>query len=179
DADGGVDAPAGEAGSDATGDATGTETAPPDAGGDGRCSGSSLSGTVMVPTSPVDLTTEGTVDWRHWGLDGMTDSKTGAGNRISDFTLIGNGTTSSPQRGLLFNWADGSGSRMSVTGAPYAYAVAGTGDGFEVTVTAEATTRTLAFYVSGDNDTGLFTASLLDGCVPDSSLATTNTPGYS
>src|SRR5262249_12187683 len=162
DTDGGLDAPAEEAGSDATGDggappdATGTETAPPDAGGDGRCSGSSLSGTVMVPTSPVDLTAEGMIDWRHWGQSGFNDYKRSAGDRISDFTLIGSGTPMDVQRGLLFNWSDGMGSRMSVTGAPYAWSVAGAGNGFEVTVPAEATTRTLAFYVSGDNDTALF-----------------------
>jgi hypothetical protein len=155
----------GGAPTDAAGDA-GERPAPETT--DAGCSGSLLTGTATAPPSSVDLTAEGVLDWRHWGLNDMVDFKMTAGNRISDYTGVGSGTISNANetRGLTFDWSDGS-PRMSVTGAPYATMVAGTGDGFEISVPAEAAMHTLAVYVSGENDTGVLTASLSDGCVGD------------
>jgi hypothetical protein len=143
-----------------------------DAGVDADCSGSSLSGAVSIPpTTPVDLTAEGTVDWRHWGLSGLVDFKVTGGQRISDYTEIGNGASSDVMRSALtFSWSDGT-PRQTVTGAPAAPALAGVGSGFDFTVSAEPAARTLAVYVSGENDTGVLTASLSDGCVSNYTMS--------
>jgi hypothetical protein len=176
DADAGVASDA-AAGADAASptDAAGDTAERPAPEADGGCSSSLLTGSAAAPPSSVDLTAEGVLDWRHWGTSNMVDFKMTAGNRISDYTSVGSGTmpTSPEMRGLTFDWSDGS-PRMSVTGAPYATMVAGTGDGFEISVPAEAATHTLAVYVSGENDTGVLTASLSDGCVGDYTSTTTS-----
>ena len=153
-------------GIDAVQDGTEEHAGESDAGADAGCTGSSLSGTASIPpTTPVNLTAEGTVDWRHWGMSGFVDFKQSAGDRISDYTQIGNGTSSDVMRSALtFSWTDGS-PRQTVTAAPAAPALNGVGSGFDFTVSAEAAAHTLAVYVSGENDTGVLTASLSDGCV--------------
>src|SRR2546423_11319435 len=61
----------------------------------GLVSAGSLSGTVTTPPSSVNLTTEGTADWVHYGLNTATDvnRKSTGGSQITTATLIGTGTT--------------------------------------------------------------------------------------
>jgi hypothetical protein len=174
--DGGADDGHDAAGEGADEGGEGGGEGPADAGVDAACAGSSLSGAASItPTPPIDLTAEGTLDWRHWGLSAFVDFKQTAGDRIGDYTQIGEGMYSDVMRSALtFSWSDGS-PRQSVTAAPAAPALAGTGSGFDFMVSAEAAVHTLAVYVSGENDTGILTASLTDGCVPDYTTAATGT----
>jgi len=134
---------------------------------DAGCAGSSLSGVAAVPTSPVDLTAEGLLDWRHWGLGGAVDYKrTDAATLISDYTVIGTGATSDVMRNLVFSWTDGY-PRTTVSSAPAAFAITGVNSGFEITAPAAASARTLAVYVSGESDSAVLVATLSDGCVTD------------
>jgi hypothetical protein len=147
-----------------------------DAGAGGGCAGSSLAGVVAVPSSPVDLTAEGVLDWRHWGQSGFVDVKASAGDLIGDYTLIGTTATSTVMR-MSFSWSDGS-PRGTVSDAPAAIAVMGAGTGFELDVPAAASSQTLSVYVSGENDSATFTASLSDGCVADYTVSRTDTDVY-
>jgi hypothetical protein len=120
-----------------------------------------------APPSPVDLTAEGVMDWRHWGLGGAVDYKASAGTFISDVTPVGTGTVTTKFRNpMSFSWTDGTPTATD-TGDADGMGVLGAGNGFTFTVPAGAAARTLSVYIAGDNDTGLFTASLSDGCVAD------------
>jgi hypothetical protein len=60
----------------------------------------------------VDLETEGTLDWAHWGLSGVNDvnRKAGVTNVISDYTTIGTPTTghiSTDDSLLMVSWTNG------------------------------------------------------------------------
>ena len=46
-----------------------------------------LSGSVTTSSASVNLTSEGSSDWIHWGA-GSVDRKSGGGNQISDVTLV-------------------------------------------------------------------------------------------
>ena len=55
----------------------------------------SSTGSFLANADVVDLTTEGTLDWAHWGLASATDfnHKTGVVRNNNDLTPIGSGTT--------------------------------------------------------------------------------------
>src|SRR6266545_3724289 len=72
--------------------------------------GGSLSGDVAFPAANVNLTTEGTSDWAHWGLLSATsfDHKAGVPQRISIFTKIGtNNAQQYANYYAAFSWSDG------------------------------------------------------------------------
>jgi hypothetical protein len=153
--------------------------AAPDAGspesGSPDCQGSSLAGRAEAPVAAVDLTAEGTLDWRFWGPPGTVDFKRTAGNRISDYTPIGTVSPATRFRNTVsFAWSDGS-PTVTTTGASDTLDVTTMmGAGAALTVPATAAARTLSVYVGGDNDTGSFEASLSDGCVADYAATATN-----
>jgi hypothetical protein len=146
---------------------------PPDLGS--ACQGSSLAGSSATAVNPVNLTAEGTRDWRFWGPSGATSYKRTAGNIISDYTLVGGGAVTTHFRNAVtFNWSDGSPTLFNL-GTGDSINVAGTiGGGASITVPASSTARTLSLYVGGSNDTGMIQASLSDGCVPDYVATATN-----
>jgi hypothetical protein len=195
-ADGGLDAPDGGAPqdaprADAPADAPAADTpaadATPDAGAveaaeTAGCVGSMLAGTSPAPVSPVNLTTEGTLDWRHWGAMSFVDYKAmDAASLISNYTTIGGSSVVDildARGGMNFEWSDGAPPRNSLTQAPYSVGIQGTGAGFAFTIPAAATPRTAIVYVSGQNDATTFTASLSDGCVADYVASRTDTQAY-
>jgi hypothetical protein len=139
------------------------------------CQSSSLAGTSANGVNPVDLTAEGTRDWRFWGPSGATTFKRTAGNLISDYTLVGGGAVTSHFRNAVtFNWTDGSPTLSQVGAADSINVSATVGGGVEIMVPASSTARTLSVYVGGSNDTGMIQASLSDGCVPDYAATATN-----
>jgi len=163
-----MDGPVDAAADAGAADAGGAEVGGADASdGANRCQGSSLVNVTEAPASPVDLTAEGTMDWRHWGLGGAVDYKASAGTYISDVTPVGTGTVTTKFRNMMsFSWTDGTPTATDTADAD-GMGVVGVGNGFTFTVPAAAAARTLSVYVTGDNDTGLFQASLSDGCVAD------------
>ena len=139
------------------------------------CQNSSLVGISATPVSLVNLTTEGTRDWRFWGPSGATSFKRTAGDMISDYTLFGGGSVTTHFRNAVsFGWSDGS-PTLSQAGTADSINVSGTvGGGASITVPASSTARTLSLYVGGSNDTGEVDASLSDGCVSDYAATANN-----
>ena len=137
----------------------------------GTLSGSFAS---IAVNSVVNLTTNGPLDWVHWGLYTETslNRKAGVLPRIGDFTAIsGSGTNAFVyvyQFGDLahgYRWTDGT-PESSVddthTGV-WAYGVPNVGTGFEFSVPADTTERTLRVYVGVFSGKGDVEATLSDG----------------
>jgi serine/threonine protein kinase len=123
----------------------------------------SLSGSYAEQTSEAyNLTTEGKLDWIHWGLHapGDVDRKNGVQPQISGFTLIGNGTLQRDgQYSNAYVWSDGT-PVASVGQVPSGVYVTGVKNGFAISVPASITPRTLRVYIAANLAQGQFTASL-------------------
>ena len=141
--------------------------------------GGSLSGSVAVVANArnVNLTTDGTLDWAHWGLGGPAgfNHKAGVLQRISNFSVIGpvapgwrndNPTT--------YTWTDGT-PTASVNSSPTEVVMpTGVGNGFEFTVPADTTLRTLKVYVGVWDAKAKLEAALSDASAPAYADSTLN-----
>jgi hypothetical protein len=135
--------------------------------------GSGLSGSfVDIPnTSNVDLSTQGGVDWAHWGYLGNPgmDRASGGGSQISNVTAYNgalinqNNDTSTP----FFSWSGGT-PNGSVSSTQNQLYTTSSGGGFQFSVPADTSTRTLKLYVGmlGTSSCTL-QAHLSDGSFPD------------
>jgi hypothetical protein len=129
--------------------------------------GGSLSGSsVKPPTLPtlVNLTTEGTADWVHWGarIDGVLDRKASVVQQISDFVEIGENTAERYADNYTgFSWTDGT-PTVRATNTTTGVFIPGLTNGFELTLPADTTTRTLKLYVGLYAAQGKFQAWLSD-----------------
>jgi len=120
-----------------------------------------------VPSSPINLDAQGSADWILWGPINNTPGhilgrKSGVEPLISEYKPIGNHSINAVSfaHNLCFtgnqqNYC--SGSELSVHGA---------GDGFEITVPADTTPRTLQLYVGAVAADGKVIAFLSDGSAP-------------
>jgi hypothetical protein len=128
-------------------------------------SGGLLSGSNAVTPANVNLTTEGTVDWSHWGLSTATsfNHKNNVTQQISNITPLGGGTiqryANNPN---TYSWSDGTPTANVSSTAAGVY-VAGANNGFQVTVPADTTQRTLKLYVGLWAAGGKLEATLSDG----------------
>jgi hypothetical protein len=138
---------------------------------------------ASVPAgSVVNLTSEGQLDWVHWGLHTETslDRKANVEPQISDFTPV------DASNGFVFvyqfadnangyGWIDGTPTASvtdSTTGV-WAYGTPLIGSGFQLSAPADTETRTLKVYVGAFKARGLLEAYLSDGSASrysDSSL---------
>ncbi len=129
--------------------------------------GGGLSGGVTKPptlATLVNLTSEGTADWIHWGgrTNGLVDRKAGVVQQISDFTGIGTGSVDRFADNYTgFSWNDGT-PTASATDTTTGLFVPGRRNGFELTLPADRTTRTLKVYVGLYAAMGNFQAWLSD-----------------
>lgn len=129
--------------------------------------GGSLYGSVGFPSASVDLTSEGNLDWGHWGLNNATsfDHKAGVVQQIGSLTKVG---TNALQRLAddysTHGWSDGTPtlSTNSSTGV-FLY---GPTNGFQLSVTADTSPRTLKVYVGGFASVGSLQAYLSDFSAP-------------
>jgi hypothetical protein len=124
-----------------------------------------LSGSVTDSGSQVSLTSEGTLDWVHWG-DAPSNRKNGVSAQISDWQIVGSGGTSTfsnDPRPIV--WSDGTpwATSFNLNGV---YAP-GMGAGFSFTVPADTTARTLVVHAGGWFSGGTLTAHLSDGSASD------------
>jgi hypothetical protein len=114
-------------------------------------SGGTLSGGAATSVSTVDLSSEGTDDWAHWGLNAAGDfnHRSGVSQKISNYTKLGTGTVtrfiSNPVR---YSWAGGT-PTASASNTDAAIFNAGNGSGFRLTVPAGTTPKRLKLYVGG------------------------------
>lgn len=149
--------------------------------------GGSLTATVQDPPASVDLTQEGTADWRAWLSDNVIDPangnpvpvhKAGVVPQLSDATIIGN----------HLPYVDGSSNAISfIDGVPTPTGTnipgegifnGETGTGLELTAPADGTPRTLRLYVGVGWGDAQLEAFLSDGSAPvlvDTSISSPTT----
>lgn len=128
----------------------------------------SLSQTNAAPPTPVALSTEGTVDWAHWGTSTASLTpvhKSGVTQQISNATTLGGGTVTRTTTGVpSYSWTGGTPTASSAGTTTAIRNGAALNRGFRITVPANNTNlRTLKLYVGAMNTTGKLTASLSDG----------------
>jgi len=139
-----------------------------------------LTGSMAAPVGPIQLTSEGVLDWAHWGVNAASDfdHKTGVAQQISNYTVIGTGVPARyPNNSVGFTWTDGAPNATATNSTTGLY-ITGLNQGFRVSVPADTTPRTLRVYVGAWRAQGNLVAHLSDGSAvdyADSSL--TNTSG--
>ena len=127
-----------------------------------------LSGSLTAAPASVDLTALGTLDWAHWGLTSVSsfDHRAAVTQQISNFTQIGSGyfgrMGASPTG---YSWTNGT-PTTSATNTQNGVFVIGTGNGFQLTVPADTTARTLKLYLGLWDAQGKLEAVLSDGSAP-------------
>jgi hypothetical protein len=117
-----------------------------------------LSGQHADIPGAVDLTTEGVIDWVHFGLYASTDvdRKSGAPALI---TLASTGTVNQyASYGRNFTWSDGAPTTSASTYS--GIYVRGLGNGHTISVPTDGTLRTLRVYVCNYPSTAQLTAHL-------------------
>ncbi len=136
--------------------------------------GPSLSGSLAtIPAgTAINLTSEGEIDWVHWGLytETSVDRKANVVPQISDFALLDNTNGyayayqfSDNENG--YSWSDGSPtpSVIDTTTGVWAYGVPSADSGFSITAPADTATRTLKVYVGAYAAHAKLEAYLSDG----------------
>jgi hypothetical protein len=123
-----------------------------------------LVGTSDSLTSNVNLTSEGTGDWVHWG-DASLTRKASGGGQIAIGGAIGS-PLSYNNDARPMSWSDGTPTASSTNNLNGLY-FNGTGNGYSFTVPANATIRLLKVHVGGWNSGGMLTAHLSDNSAQD------------
>jgi uncharacterized membrane protein len=129
----------------------------------------SLAGSIATPAAGIQLTTEGAIDWAHWGTTAASsfDHKSGVSSQISNYTAVGSGTIAQfGNNPVGFTWTDGT-PTASATNTTTGIYVAGVNNGFKITVPADTSVRTLKVYVGVWSAAGKIVAHLSDGSAPD------------
>ncbi|MFN0279803.1 MAG: hypothetical protein ACKVRN_14585 [Pyrinomonadaceae bacterium] len=145
--------------------ATSTATFTPTAAGTPSC-GLSGSREESDEENKINLSTEGTADWAHWGLDSPTsfNHKNGVTQQISDYTALGTGEVLQFKNSVSYFWNDGTPTATANTDR--GVYVIGLGNGFQVTAPADTTPRTLKIYLGLYRAGGRLEASLSDNSSP-------------
>lgn len=132
--------------------------------GNGAWAGS-LSGAFRgTTTATVNLTAGGLIDWAHWGANnpGSFNHKAGVTQQISNATVIGGMRVQVFDNNLTrYSWTDGSPLQKS-SGLPRGIFVEGRNAGFELSVVADTTVKTLNVYVGAYATRMHFEAALSD-----------------
>lgn len=121
----------------------------------------SLTGSNNQFTGDVNLSEEGSLDWKHWAE--QTNEKAGE-NLISDISTTGNASNDRflGDSKIIYSWSDGSPSQNGVSSGGKHTGDANKG-GLTFTVPADTDGRVLNVYGSAWGATGNFTATLDDG----------------
>lgn len=125
----------------------------------------SLAGSGNGTNTAMNLTTEGTSDWIHWG-DTSLNRKAGVTAQLSNYTVVGTGTVQkygNDPRPL--NWSDGTPTASGTNNLNGVYI--GIGGGFSFTAPADTSSRTLIVHVGGYSSGGTLTAHLSDKSAAD------------
>jgi Bacterial Ig domain/IPT/TIG domain len=132
--------------------------------------GGTLTGRFFTPfpAPTVNLTTEGLVDWAHWGNGGPTvfDHKNNVAQQISNYTLVGTSAIFSlSDNPTGFTWTDGT-PTASATNVHTGIFAIGVGNGFQFTVPADTNLKTVRVNLGLWRAGGMFEATLSDGSAP-------------
>jgi hypothetical protein len=127
--------------------------------------GGSLTGSRATPSGVANLTAEGTIDWAHWGLNTATtfNHKRAVPQQISNFTKIGTGGVNrylGDPNG--YSWTDGA-PNLTATNSPNGVWRSGVGNGFQISMPADTTDKTLKLYVGVSSAQGRLEVTLSDG----------------
>lgn len=133
--------------------------------------GGSLSGTMNENTAATNLTVNGTADWAHWGLNSSVDAfnrKAGVQQLISNYSSL---LETSPSATLAsgdrsYNWTGGT-PTASASNVRTGLFTKELNNGFELTVPATSTQRTLRLYVGAFRATGTLSVALSDDSAVD------------
>ena len=127
-------------------------------------SGGNQSNAVSDSPASVNLTTEGTSDWTHWGLVTNTsfDYKASVPRQISNFSPLGtNAIKNYADNQVAFSWSDGA-PTPATNGTTTGVFVTGPTNGFRLTAPADTNSRTLRVFVGGYGVQAEFEAYLSD-----------------
>lgn len=127
-----------------------------------------INGKVEDLPGSVNLTTEGVLDWAHWGLTDTAsfNHKAGVVQQIPNFSTVGAVTPVVVAGNLVnFVWTDGAPTAATAATANAVY-IKGQGNGFTLTVPASLTQRTLKVYVSALDAKGKLEATLSGASAP-------------
>jgi hypothetical protein len=127
-----------------------------------------LTGSLVTPTATQNLATLGTSDWAHWGLTSSTsyNHRAGVTAQISNITPIGAALERYTNHAFGFTWTGGT-PTASATNTRTGVLVRGLDNGFQITVPADTTSRTLTVYVGVQRTQGRLTARLSDQSAAD------------
>ncbi len=128
-------------------------------------SGGFLNAFTAPISSTQTLSSSGTLDWVHWGLNGANsvDRMTGVTPQISTFMTIGSAAVSAYSNNAFgFTWQNGT-PDATVSATPTGVWVPGENNGFLLTAPADTTPHTLLIYLGVWMATGKLEASLSDG----------------
>lgn len=130
----------------------------------------SLSGsfTTLPPGANINLTAEGLLDWAHWGMTGPEDfnHRANTSQQITNFTVIGEAEVLQfGDNATGYSWSDGT-PVMEGNNETSGIYVSGQDIGFELSVPADTTVRTLKLYVGAYAARMKFEASLSDNSAP-------------
>jgi hypothetical protein len=126
--------------------------------------GGGQTNSVTPSPSAVDLTSEGSADWTHWGLltDTSFDYKSIVQRKISNFTALGtNAIQRYADNYTSFSWSDGT-PTTTAYGTTTGVFITGVTNGFRLTAPADAQPRQLRVYVGGYGVQAEFQAYLSD-----------------
>ena len=129
----------------------------------------SLAGSLATPSGTQNLTALGTLDWAHWGLTSASsfNHKAGVTSQISNFTVVGTGAANRyADNAFGFSWTGGT-PTASATNSTTGVYISGVGNGFQITVPADTTQRTLTVFVDSYHAQGKMVAHLSDASSPD------------
>lgn len=127
-----------------------------------------LAGTRATAPLTLNLTTEGTSDWAHWGLLNSSNfnHRAAGGSQISDPTRIGtNAFRRYTDNRTAFTWTDGTPTPSTASTNAGIY-IRGLTNGFQFTAPADTNMRTLRVYAGLYGSHGNFQAWLDDFSAP-------------
>jgi len=127
-------------------------------------SGGAITGAMSFPTSSVNLTSEGTLDWAHFGRTdaNSVNRKTNAGGHINMTRLDAPPPERLTDYPTSFAWTNGT-PLETETGSRTCIYVPGFTNGFRITVPADTDSRTLRVYIGLYGAAGTLQAFLSDG----------------
>lgn len=122
-----------------------------------------LSAEIGEQPDAVALTSEGLLDWAHWGLDSASDynHKTAVASQLLDFKPVGAKAPEPLVGGATsFSWTDGAPTASAISTDGIAWV--GLHEGFQLAVPAVSEPRRLRLYIGVNAGTGRIHAELSD-----------------
>jgi hypothetical protein len=127
-----------------------------------------LFGDAIITPPSVNLAVDGKVDWAHYGLNTLSsfNHRSGVTSQIGNVVKIGSGTAARfTNNTTSFTWSNGT-PTTSATNTLTGIQVTGVNSGFQVSVPANRSLRTVQVYVGVVRARGRLEATLSDGSMP-------------